>query len=120
PPPQAGFPLWDPRQVPVAVAKGVYERRKRAIKTAWQVLQPSPAFPLGPLGPMAPLLPRAGDLLAEMPRLEDLARYIPAIGGAISMPQVPIEVGPRLPAISLPSLGVIGAGIVLPKLGDLF
>ncbi|QDO89121.1 hypothetical protein FNH13_12945 [Ornithinimicrobium ciconiae] len=117
---KGGFALHDHRILLAQVGAQIYRRRHEIVKIATTVLRPSPAFPLGPLGPMAPLVPRPRDLLDELPRLEELRSLLPGIGGPIGVPRVPIELGPRLPAIPLPSLGVVGAGLLLPRLGRLF
>lgn len=117
---KGGYAFYDHRILLTRIGLGVYERRHEIIRIAKAVLRPSEVFPLGPLGPMYPLLPSARDLLSDLPRLDELARYLPAWGRLMPVMQVPIEMGPRLPAIPPPSLGVVGAGIVLPSLIRLF
>ncbi|MCK0111272.1 hypothetical protein MWU75_03850 [Ornithinimicrobium sp. F0845] len=117
---KGGYAFYDHRLLLTRVGLEVYERRHEIIRVARKVLQPTEAFPLGPLGPMYPLLPNARDLLSDLPRLEELSRYLPPWGHFMPLVQAPIEAGPRLPAIPPPSLGVVGAGIVLPRLIRLF
>lgn len=117
---KGGFALHDHRLFLTQVAARIYRRRAQIADIARQVLRPSPAFPLGPLGPMGPMLPGAGDLLSDLPRLGEVLRRLPAIGAPIGVLQVPIDTGPRLPVIPPPALGVLGAGVLLPRLRRLF
>ncbi|WP_109474730.1 hypothetical protein [Ornithinimicrobium cavernae] len=117
---KGGFAIYDHRLLLAQIAQRVLARRHDIIRTARKVLQPSPALPLGPLGSLGPMVPRAKELLSDLPDLDELARYLPAIGGPIAVPDVPIGTGARLPAVPPPALGVIGSGILLPSLRRLF
>lgn len=117
---KGGYAIWDHRMFLLQVGKTILGKKDKLIETAQKVLRPSPEFPLGPLGPMVPLLPDAKDLLPDLPRLRDLGRWVPGIGGPIAIPRVPVAPGPRLPVIPPPTLTGVGLGIVLPTLGKLF
>lgn len=117
---KGGLALYDHRLLLLQVGARIYRRREQIIDVARTVLKPTPALPLGPLGPIAPAVPGVRDLLSELPRLGEVIRRLPAVGGPIGLPQVPIDTGPRLPVVPPPSLGVVGAGVLLPRLGRLF
>ncbi|WP_114906139.1 hypothetical protein [Ornithinimicrobium murale] len=117
---KGGYAIWDHRILLTQVGAAIIQKRHAIIEAARRVLRPSPAFPLGPLGPMQPLVPGAKDLLSELPRLSELGRFLPGVGGPVTVPNVPIDKGLRLPVIPSPSMGAAGLGILLPSLGKLF
>lgn len=117
---KGGFAIWDHRLLLAQIGRKIFQRRGKIIETARRVLMPQPQFPLGPLGPLRPLAPDVKDLLDDLPRLRDLGRWVPGIGGPIAIPGVPIAPGPRLPAVPPPTLTGVGLGIVLPTIRKLF
>lgn len=117
---KGGWAIWDHRILLAQVGKYVYQRRYLMMEGVRRVLLPTPALPLGPLGPISPLLPGTKKVLSDLPRLKELGRLLPGVGGPITIPLTPITPGPRLPAVPTPALGVLGAGILLPKLRKLF
>lgn len=116
---KGGFAVWDQRLLLAQVGKSIYRERHKIIEVAKKVLMPTPGMPLGSLGPMTPL-PGVRDVLDDLPWVRDLGRWVPALGGPIAVPGVPIQAGPRLPAVPPPGLNPIGAGILLPTLRKLF
>lgn len=117
---KAGFTLYDHRILLAEMGKMLWQRRESIIRKAEKILAPSPMFPLGPLGPLVPI-GRGRDLIPDLPRLEDLGRFLPGIGGPIAIPSIPIAPGLRLPVVPPPLLGPGGPIVpALPWLGKLF
>lgn len=117
---KGGWAIWDHRILLGQVGRYVYQRRRKLLVTARRVLAPTPALPLGPLGPISPLLPGARKVLSDLPRLKEIGRLLPGVGGPITVPATPIAPGPRLPVVPSPSVGVVSVGILLPKIRKLF
>lgn len=116
---KGGYAIWDHRLLLVQVGTKIIKNRRGIYETAKEVLRFTPYYPLGPLGPIKPL-PRAQEILRDLPTLRDLGRWLPGIGGPIAVPGVPIAPGPRLPVIPPPTLTGVGLGIVLPTIRKLF
>lgn len=116
---KSGYAIWDHRLFLTQVAVDIHQHRHKIIQKAAEVLRPTPPLPLGPLGPLYPVIPGAG-LLHDLPRLSHVGRLLPWVEAPLSVPDVPIEAGVRLPVIPSPSLGPAGLGVLVPSLGKLF
>lgn len=129
---KAGNGVVDHRQLLTRVVVTTWRNRDEIGRRVRRVIAPVVApsgelapllrAPLGPFGPARMISAGAGDLLDQLPHLpEHLRQLAPIVGRPLIPDQVPIPSGPRLPVIPTPTtVGAIGIGIALPKIGRLF
>lgn len=117
---KGGLAVYNNPEVLIAIGRTIARRRNVIIDLARRAFGPTAGLPLGPLGPIGPLL-RPGEALSDLPKLSELGKYLPSFGRLMPIIQLPIEAGPRLPAIPPVATSPVGAGgLILPKLIRLF
>lgn len=129
---KGGNVVFDHRALIAKVAVTSWQNRdeigRRIRRVVAPVLEPTGELapllraPLGPFGPARMISAGTGDMLDQLPILpEHLRRLAPIIGRPLVPADVPLAPGPRLPVIPTPTtVGAIGIGIALPKVGWLF